>query len=189
LRIVEEEIRDRKEQIARAREKIEALQIRSPSEGFLVIQRPEDLPGRYLKKGELVGYVVAPRRAIIRAVVNQEDVDVVRNQTRRVQVRPAEQLDAVLTGIVKREVPAGADLLPSPILGTIGGGAIAVDPRDEKGSRALRKLFQFDIELERPLDQVFVGGRVHLRFDHGSRPLAERIYRRIRQTFLKRFNV
>ena len=45
------------------------------------------------------------------------------------------------------------------------------------------------LELDEPLDQVFVGGRVYVRFDHGTEPLATRWYRGLRRLFLKRFNV
>ena len=54
---------------------------------------------------------------------------------------------------------------------------------------AFEKMFQFDIELSRPIAQVFVGGRVYVRFDHRPEPLAFQWYRQVRQMFLRRFNV
>jgi hypothetical protein len=34
-----------------------------------------------------------------------------------------------------------------------------------------------------------MGGRVYARFNHGNEPLALRLYREVRQLFLRRFNV
>jgi putative peptide zinc metalloprotease protein len=70
-----------------------------------------------------------------------------------------------------------------------GGGEIAVDPREGFGHKAFQKLFLFDIEIPQRPDVFHVGGRVHVRFDHGNEPVAYRWYRGVRQLFLKRFSV
>jgi putative peptide zinc metalloprotease protein len=36
---------------------------------------------------------------------------------------------------------------------------------------------------------VHIGSRVYVRFDHGSEPLAQQWYRSLRQVFLKQLNV
>ena len=88
-----------------------------------------------------------------------------------------------------REVPAATDQLPSRTLSQEGGGAIAIDPRDARGTKAFEKVFLFDIVLPPPAGYYNVGGRVHVRFDHGSEPIVWRWYRYFRQLFLKRFNI
>ena len=100
-----------------------------------------------------------------------------------------ERIGPVLRAVIKREVPGGLERLPSTVLGRAGGGEIATDPRDNQGTKAFEKMFQFDVELTRPLDRVFVGGRVYVRFDHDPEPLAFQWYRQLRQMFLRRFNV
>ena len=100
-----------------------------------------------------------------------------------------ERIGPVLRAVIKREVPGGLERLPSTVLGRAGGGEIATDPRDNQGTKAFEKMFQFDLELTRPLDRVFVGGRVYVRFDHDPEPLAFQWYRQLRQMFLRRFNV
>ena len=100
-----------------------------------------------------------------------------------------EQIGPVLSAVIKREVPGGLERLPSSVLSRTGGGEIATDPRDNQGTKAFEKMFQFDLELTRPLDRVFVGGRVYVRFDHDPEPLAFQWYRQLRQMFLRRFNV
>ena len=38
-------------------------------------------------------------------------------------------------------------------------------------------------------EDVHIGSRVYVRFDHGSEPLARQWYRSLRQVFLKQLNV
>jgi putative peptide zinc metalloprotease protein len=75
------------------------------------------------------------------------------------------------------------------MLGTVGGGQIAIDPRLQGGDTALQTLFQFDIELLPERSLATVGGRVHVRFDHGNVPIAQQLYRSLRQLLLRRFRV
>jgi putative peptide zinc metalloprotease protein len=91
--------------------------------------------------------------------------------------------------MIKREVPAATDELPSRTLSQEGGGQIAIDPRDQLGVKAFQKVFLFDVELLDDAGFYNVGGRVYVRFDHGWEPLIWRWYRSVRQLFLRKFNV
>ncbi|MBW1681291.1 MAG: efflux RND transporter periplasmic adaptor subunit [Deltaproteobacteria bacterium] len=172
-----------------ARERLSELTIVSPTDGVLVVPNAGDLPGKYLKKGQLVAYVVDPSSLTARVVVPQKDVDLVRHGTRRVEVRLAENLSRTIPAVVRREVPAAVDRLPSSALGREGGGKIAVDPRDGRGTLAMQKVFQFDLELRARLPELHLGSRAYVRFDHGREPLADQCYRALRRLFLKRFKV
>ena len=189
VQVVREEIASTRAELARAQERFHELEVRSPSDGRWIVPNAQDLPGRYLKQGDLVGYVLEIERPTVRVVVPQSTVDLVRQRCRRVDVRMVEQVGPVLQAVVKREVPGGLERLPSTVLGRGGGGEIATDPRDSQGTKVFEKMFQFDLEMTRPRDRVFVGGRVYVRFDHGPEPLAFQWYRQIRQMFLRRFNV
>jgi putative peptide zinc metalloprotease protein len=176
-------------QLARLNERAAQLVARSQAAGRFVIDRPEDLPGRFVHKGELVGYVAQDSRTIVRTVVSQNDIDLVRGGVVRAEVRLADHPAEVHAARVVREVPAARDELPSAALASGGGGAIAADPRDPKGSRALASTFQFDLELPPDVKSANYGGRAYVRFTHPSEPLGFQWYRRIRQAFLQRFNV
>jgi len=187
--VIREEIASTRTELARAEERLQELEIRSPGDGRLIVPGAQDLPGRYLKQGDLVGYVLEIDRPTVRVVVPQSEVALVRQNTRRVDVRMVERIGRVQPAVIRREVPGGLERLPSAVLGRSGGGRIATDPRDDQGTMAFEKMFQFDIELSRPIAQVFVGGRVYVRFDHRPEPLAFQWYRQLRQMFLRRFNV
>ncbi|MGD8817282.1 MAG: peptidase M50, partial [Acidobacteriota bacterium] len=174
-------------ELERARQEYDDLTIRAGRDGTLVLTRAEDLPGRFVHKGELLGYVLDLSNVTARVVVTQTDVGLVRRQTKSVSARLAENLNVTPARIL-REVPQASDRLPSNILGTAGGGQIAIDPRYQDGT-AMQTLFQFDIELLPEEQLATVGGRVHVRFDHGYEPLAQQVYRSIRQLLLRRFRV
>jgi putative peptide zinc metalloprotease protein len=187
--LIREEIRYVQEDLARARERAGELIIRSGAEGTFVLPTPQDLPGRFVRKGELLGHVVELQTITVRTVVPQGDIDLVLGQTRGVEVRLAERLSEVIPAVVRRVVPGASEHLPAPALGSQGGGQLATDPLDKQGVRAIQKVFQVDLELPSHTRLVNVGGRAYVRFDHGWTPLGVQWYRQVRQLFLARFNV
>jgi putative peptide zinc metalloprotease protein len=187
--ITKEEMQNITGKLKDAKERAGELTVRSPGSGVFIVPEPQDLPGRFAKRGELLGYVLNPSSVTARVVVYQADVDLVRSQTRDVRVRLPENIPETVPASLLREVPAATDQLPGRALAQEGGGKIAIDPRDRFGIKAFQKLFLFDIELPNFKGLYNVGGRLYVRFDHGYEPLAYRWYREIRQLFLRRFNV
>lgn len=187
--IVEEERREVRERLARARERIGDLTIRSAVDGVFVAPQAQDLPGRFVRQGQALAHVLAPEALTVRAVVSQDDIDLVRERTRRAEVRLAERVDEVVPARVRRVVPTASGTLPSTALGIAGGGRVPIDPRDERGLSALEKLFVVELEIEGSPRGANLGGRVHVRFDHGNTPLALQWFRQLRQLFLSRLDV
>lgn len=184
-----EEIDLVKGELHQVEEKLEKLLIRSPTHGNFVLIDARNLYGRFVKKGELLGYIVPEHRPTIRTVVNQEDIGLVRERITGVEVRLAEQLATPLKATIDRIVPA-ADLdLPSAALGTEGGGIIPVDPADPNGLRTLESLFQLDLSLPEEVEGPHIGGRAYVRFEHGTMPVAMQWYRSLRQLLLRKFHV
>jgi len=170
-------------------EQLDALVLHSPGSGRLVIPQSEDLVGKYVRKGDVLAYITNGAIKNARIAVTQKDINLVRGRTREIKVRLAGNLEQVISATIRREVPAATDQLPSRALGTAGGGRIAVDPLDESGITSLDKVFQFDLALAEPASSEYFGQRVHVRFDHGSEPLANQWQRSLRQLFLKRLGV
>ncbi len=186
--ITKEEIRNVTAQLDDARERASNLRIRSATSGTFVVPMAQDLPGRFIRRGELVGYVLDCSTITARVVVSQSDVDFVRHHTHRVGVRFPEDIAKAFPAVLRREVPAATDQLPGRALSQEGGGEIAIDPRDIQGVKAFQKIFLFDIELASYEGLYNVGGRAYVRFDHGREPLVWRWYRGLRKLFLRRFN-
>jgi putative peptide zinc metalloprotease protein len=167
--------------------RVESLVARSRGVGIFTVINPQDLPGRFYKEGQLIGYVLPEGSRIVRATVGQDDIDVVRNRLRRVFVKLAERLDEKLSARIIREVPAGRDDLPSKALSAAGGGNLPVDPRDPQGTKTLQRVFQVDIELPEEVTSAAVfGSRAYVRFEHIWEPIGQQIWRRARQLVLSR---
>jgi putative peptide zinc metalloprotease protein len=173
--------------LARARERLEGLTVRSGASGVFVVERPSDLVGRYVHQGDLVGLVVDDSKATVRVAVSQADIGLIRRRTEAVGVRLAGDLPRRVPATVRRAVPSASERLVSAALGSVGGGRFAVDPGDEHGTRTLEKLFDIELELAEPASRL--GGRAYVRFEHGTEPLGLQWYRRLRQLFLGRFDV
>ena len=188
-KILEEEQRYIEEKLAHAREQVGDLVITAKVAGTFVLPRAGDLPGRFVHRGDVLAHVVDLDTLTVRTIVDQTDIDLIRHSLKAVQVRLAERLAIPIDAAVKRLVPAASDELPSPALGSEGGGQVPMDPKDPKGQKALRKVFQVDLQLPVEPGIVNVGGRVYVRFDHGWESLMAQWYRQGRQLFLSRFNV
>ena len=158
-------------------------------EGQWVLPASGDLEARYFPQGELLGYVVTGSLNDVRVVVTQENVDLVRHATRRIRVKLADRPGETFAARLVREVPGATDEVPSRALTIEGGGRLAADPRDPAGMKTLARTFQFELELEPEIRAVNFGTRAYVRFEHEPRPLAEQLWRRIRQVFLSRLGL
>ena len=187
--ITRERLADTEAALARARERAGEVLIRSPTEGVFVMAGGEDLVGRYVYQGEVVAYVVDLSVATARVVVPQQDVALLRERTVAAWVRLEHDVGTVLPARIARQVPAATDQLPTRALGTAGGGPFAVDPMDPEGLRTLERIFQFDLSLPEDATIHAAGERVHVRFDHGAEPVAQRTYRAFRRLFLTQLGV
>jgi len=188
-RITAEEIETTVKALGYARQRVGEMVVRSPVAGVFVISQPHDLLGRFVRQGELIGYVLGKTIDTVRVVLPQADAALVRDRTEHVEVRLQSRIGEVLRARIRREVPGATNRLPSAALGTHGGGRLAVDPADPEGLQTLEPVFQLDLSLLQSRSIREIGGRAHVRFDHGSEPLAAQAYRGLRRLFLRELGV
>ena len=155
---------------------------------FQPVRPVEDMPGRFVHEGEVLGYVTPQSGELARVLVPQADIGLVRDRLLRVAIRLADR-DTDLGSSVVRAVPAAADQLPSQAFASSNGGSITADPRDTKTLRAFERQFQFDVTLPDPalVATAGFGSRVFVRFDYAWEPVGDTIFRRLRQSMLDRF--
>jgi putative peptide zinc metalloprotease protein len=173
-----------------ARTRLAALKLTTPVAGTFLVTTPEDLPGRFERRGDLIGYAFDGNAAIVRVIVPQSEIALVRDDTRGIELRFASDPMRVLhVDRALREIPTATRQLPSEALATIGGGPFELDPADDKHQRALEVVFQLDVKLPEGTPVQRIGERVYVRFSHEDRALGWRIARSARQLFLKRFDL
>jgi putative peptide zinc metalloprotease protein len=172
-----------------AKRQQQAMQIMSNKAGKLLIPYVEDLTGRFLRKGEIVGYVIDDALPIVRVVVAQSNIGQIQQQVKAVQVRLVNHPSQVIPATIIRRSPEATNYLPSAALATINGGKIPIDPDFKEELKTQEKVFQIDLEFNPSSQITKIGQRVYVRFDHGSESLGQQWYRSLRQVFLRQFNV
>ncbi len=187
--VVREEIAQARRDLTRAEERRADLVQTAPMSGPLIVPDAADLPGRFLRRGDVVAYIGGLADANVRAVVEQRRVGLVRDRLLGVSLRLDAPGAAAEPSRVLRLVPSATTRLPSAALGSDGGGRIPLDPSDPRRRTALAGVFVIDLALTPALGDAYPGQRVLVRFDHGAEPLAVQWFRSLRQLFLARFGV
>ena len=183
-------------QLEEAQSKLKQLEKRASNligyatlDGIFVVTQPQDILARYFKKGELIGYVLERNALLARAVVSQDDIDLVRTRLKSTQLRMSNHIEKRYAASLLRQSAGGIEELPSAALSLGGGGSVATNPNDTNGTKTINRIFVLDIAIPPDVKFVKFGERVYVRFDHGYEPLALQGLRRLRQLFLSRFSV
>ncbi len=158
------------------------LTVRAGAAGRLVAPNQADLPGRFMARGDEMGYILNDAPARVRVLLSQQDVDLVRERMRGAEVWLSD-FGVARPARAERAQPAATTHLPSPALGDRGGGRIATDAKDPNGVTALQPVFLYDLELPGAKSER-IGARVEVRFDLGYEAIALQVWRRLRQMFL-----
>lgn len=189
VRTLDAELLRAERALADADARLDDLTIRAAAPGRADMPAIGDSRGRFLRQGEVVGHILPESGRVVRAVVRQGDVELLRSGLRGVELRLAETAGERLSGRLLREVPAGSDSLPSAVLSVEGGGPFAATQDREGRYRTPERLFQVDLGFaEPPARAAPFGMRVFVRFEFEPTPLANRIARRVRLSFLSLFD-
>ena len=182
-------------ELARAKAELRALEdnvsrleVRSAAGGQLWLRESDDLPGRYVKQGEILGYVIPAGAPRVRVVVDQPDANAIHDHTVGIRVKLPFDPSQTWMAHVVRAVPAASRELPSAALGREAGGTVATDPRDQTGRKALASYFEYELALPEDFPFRLIGSRASVRFEHPPEPLAYTLWRATRHLFLSYFN-
>jgi putative peptide zinc metalloprotease protein len=174
-------------EIKRLDERLAGLIVRSKVSGYLVMPHQYDLPGTFVKKGAILGFVLNQDAVKVRAAVPEPDVALLTEHLKNVQVRMADHPDEPVYAQLVSDTNTVSHTLPSAALGDRNGGRYPTDPSDKDGLTATEPFVLVDLKLPSIMLER-VGARAIVRFDHGSEPIAQQAYRKLRQVFLRYFN-
>lgn len=176
-------------QLDRLADELALLQARAGTGGALLVERPQDLLGRFVRRGEVVAHVVGQHPPLVRLVVSQAEVPFVQGDVMSVEVRLPQDLAQPIPATLRRSVPKAARELPSAALGQAGGGRVVVDPRDEKQATAMENLFEFEVALPADLRVAHLGSRAYVTLEHTPEAIGWRWWRAGRRAFLSHLGV
>jgi putative peptide zinc metalloprotease protein len=182
-------------EIALESERIGDLTAKAHAAGAVFVKDANDLAGKFVKRGDVLGYVIAPANSadqlkpIVRVAVEQDDVSLLKGRIKGVQVQLAGNTDQSYPSRLLRDVPAALVKLPSAALGDRGGGDLTTDPQDKDALRTARPTYSFDVAMPETAiaNNGFVGQKAFVRFDLGNSPLAMQWLRQAQQTVLMKF--
>jgi len=174
-------------ELARADEQLAQLEVRARQAGEVVWARPQDLPGSFVKRGAMLGHVLAGGAAHVRIALLEDDYLRTRGRVREVQVRLADAPATVYEARLSDAVPGASLELPAPALGDRFGGPIPLDPADPNGVRTRVPVFLLDAEVP-ALALSAIGGRAWVRLTLPAQPLGLQWAAQLQRLLIKQFN-
>ncbi|NRB39414.1 MAG: HlyD family efflux transporter periplasmic adaptor subunit [Pseudomonadales bacterium] len=188
--LLQEQIKTAEAELTRKKQMLTKLQVHTAIAGsFYLAAEVKNWQGKYVHQGDVIAYVLDSKKILIRAMVSQDDIGLVMDNTQSVKVRVSSWPGRTFDAQIQRRLPAASHQLPSPLLGTRYGGDIAIDGADETGSQALEPWFQVEISLPAQEMESWLGARAWVQFNLGNEPLAMQLYRGIRQLFMRSFTI
>lgn len=182
-------------ELAAAQDRLASLLVLSPHEGELVVARAADLTGRWLRRGQAVGYVrplTEDGRAstLVRVPVPQQDIDRLRAGDGRAEVLTAAAGATATPARVGRLLGAPTDRMPNLALTALGGGPVTVDPSRpavaDESPPALDRWYLVELSPVLAAGETWpLGQHVKVRFQLPEETLAARITRWARQSLLR----
>lgn len=186
---LQHELQAAKLKFSQLNQQIQYLIPKSQIAGRWIPAENTQLEGRYVKRGDILGYVVNQPAQRLRVAVTQDDFNLILSRLKGVEARFSFDLASSIPAHVYRKVPQGQDTLISAALGSSAGGAIPVDPSQQEGTKTLAHVFDLEIVLDQPSSVVAFGDRAYVRFDLGWAPLIWQWSHKLRQLFLEKFYV
>ncbi|CAH0347790.1 biotin/lipoyl-binding protein [Aquabacterium sp. CECT 9606] len=184
----QDELQRLQAEVARLDEQIAHLQVRALSAGRLVLPNEQDLPGRYLHRGDLLGHLLTAQPTTVRVAVREADAVQLRQHLGGVSVRLSSQGQRAEPGTLVRDAVGATRQLPSAALSEQQGGDIQTDPEDEHHLNTVRPIVLMDVRLDHAARAERLGERAWVRFDQGWAPPVAQWWRWARQRADASFN-
>jgi putative peptide zinc metalloprotease protein len=175
-------------QLDRARQAQKELTVVANAAGRFALADPERMQGLWKNRGDLLGHVEDPARFTLLALVREDDIALVRDRLRRIELRFVSPPHEVQLANLLRLVPEASHALPSPVLSLAGGGPFAPDPAARNGMTAFEKLVRLELDVP-DLSSRRVEERAHVLFVLEPEPLGQRWWRWLRRAFQRQFGV
>lgn len=184
---IAEDLARNEAELARIEEQLAQLEVRARLPGQVIWSRPQDLPGSYVRRGSMLGHVLADGPTHVRVALLEDDYLRTRGQVRAVEVRLADDPWTAHAGRLAAAAPGATLELPAAALGDRHGGPIPVDPTDTNGLRARVPVFLLDTAIP-ALHATAIGGRAWVKLELPPQPLALQWLAQLRRLLLKQFN-
>jgi putative peptide zinc metalloprotease protein len=184
-----EEVEALGERLTSIERRLEGLTVDAPLAGVWVCAACDALPGRFVRRGEMIGEMVGAEERWVRAIVGQSVAGaIVAERSPRVEVRVRGREDRTIGGLAGEPSPAGRRELSSAALADVAGGRTATRETDSGRLEAREGLFEIPVEFTDD-PGLRVGQRVLVRFTLERKPVGVQVLRAARRVFQGRRSV
>jgi putative peptide zinc metalloprotease protein len=168
---------------------LEQTKVTSLSPGKVVLSKIDSFQGGFLKRGELVGYVLsADDKLTLKVLIPEGLAEQVLADTNSIDVRPASDRQVEFNAQMLNVTPQVTKELPSVILSTEAGGDLVIDPSKSDAPTAVENFVLVRVVTDESLLER-VEERFFVKFNLIEEPIFWRVYRSVRRSFLEQFNV
>ena len=188
LKIYDDELSRLKSELKESRKRLQSLTISAQAEGIWTVINAADLQGRFVKRGDLIGYVITDSDITVRGMIPESDIEHVREHVTAMHALKASDLSTELIPASWYVFPATTKEPVSEILTEAAGGDVIMDPAASSSPQSLRRYFIVALEFDH-LPATHVEERIYLQFEHPPEAIIYRVYRLVRRTFLEYFDV
>jgi putative peptide zinc metalloprotease protein len=171
----------KEERLTYINSQIALSEMTSNNSGYWIPETQHAL-GQYIGQGTTLGYVLKPENMAIVALVAEENIELFDGQSVEV-LRTAE--GSFYPSTIVYESIQGSRIITYPRLTVDGGGQIAARQDAQERLVSVRPYVTYEIKL--PFATNHLHERVQIQFTLQSEPVAYRIYRSVRRTFLSWF--
>ncbi|SPF80288.1 peptidase M50 [Pseudoprimorskyibacter insulae] len=186
--IVQSQIDAGMERLASIDQQLSQLTIRAVRDGLWIPISGDDRVYRLLSRGDILGYLMQPEDLFVISIVPQTQVDRIVRDTQAIELRMP-GTGALIPARMTRALPSAVAELPHPAFASVNGGRVLIDPTVSDALVPLQSQFAIELLPDAPLDQVFLGQRVDVKFRHSPQPLAVTLWTKTRQVFLRDLNL
>ncbi len=177
-----------------AYEKLEELKLRIPAnasgENTITWINPQNLPGQWVAKGQILGVARDTQKASLKLVVDQSLAGRISTESAHFFLANQQHIEL---GALDRQTPSALEKLPSASLSKVRGGPIETDPLDRKHLRPVNPSFAFDIRavsnVERTKDGLVHESLTWVIVDFGYSFAAKQMLRSLQETIRTQFAV
>ncbi len=166
---------------------ISQLKVYAPNSGRFIFQDTKDLEGRFIKKGDILGYILNKDDLILKVAIEQSRIGLLETYNTTASFILVQRLNTEYTSQIIRKTPEATLELPSSVLGNYGGGKLVVNPKDKSGKQLIQAVFLIDLSIPKDANIQTMGGRAYVRLNHGYLSIAKQVSLYLNQLFLRHF--
>ena len=173
----------KKEKLKSLEEKIISFELKSNQSGILVPADTYQMAPRWVKKGQVVAYVINRDETVVRAAINQDHLEAIEKGIEEVEVVFSGQPFEIYAAKLKRVLPRASKELPHPALAIENGGRfIASLSKDSEKFVVEKEVVILEFETEKFIT-ANVGERAYVRIVFGETTIYESLRRTAYQIF------